>query len=191
MTGRTHDVFAFASLVTIATFYPPNDLNLPTVLASLVGNIVGSLLPDMDQATNRLWDLLPGGDFLGRILRRIFLGHRTLSHSLVGFFLFYRGLEWAISKIFNQTYIDTHVVFLSIMIGIASHLLADFITKEGLPLFFPLKLKIGFPPFAFMRVRTGSFAENFIVLPAIGIYLIVFINYNQEGVLKLLHPLFN
>jgi len=65
MTARTHDVFAFASLITVAAIYPPNSLNLATLFTSLIGNVVGALIPDMDQATNRLWDLLPGGNFVG------------------------------------------------------------------------------------------------------------------------------
>ena len=92
MTARTHDAFAFASLVTVAAYYPPTSLNMTTLLTAIVANIVGCLIPDMDQASNRLWDLLPAGNHLGRIFRRVFLKHRTLSHSLLGMFLVYTVL---------------------------------------------------------------------------------------------------
>ena len=72
MTARTHDAFAFASLVTVAAFIPPASLNLLTLFAAIVGNIVGALISDMDQAGNRLWDLLPAGDTIGKIFRRVF-----------------------------------------------------------------------------------------------------------------------
>lgn len=54
MTGRTHDLISFASLLTVASFYPPTSLNLTTTVACLVSSVVGALVPDMDQATNRL-----------------------------------------------------------------------------------------------------------------------------------------
>ena len=89
MTARTHDAFAFAGLITVATHFPPTSLNLTTLFAAVVGNIVGSLIPDMDQASNRLWDLLPAGDHLAKIFRRLFLKHRTLTHSFLGVFLIF------------------------------------------------------------------------------------------------------
>jgi len=57
MTGRTHDAIAFASLVTVAVLNPPVSLNVATATAAIVGNIIGATLPDIDQSTNRLWDL--------------------------------------------------------------------------------------------------------------------------------------
>ena len=69
MTARTHDAIAFASLVTLATFFLPAKLNVLTLFSSLVANVVGSLLPDIDQATNRLWDMLPAGNEVGKNLR--------------------------------------------------------------------------------------------------------------------------
>ena len=188
MTARTHDAFAFASLVTVAAFYPPDGLNLLTLFAAIVGNIVGALIPDMDQASNRLWDLLPMGDHLAKVFRRVFYKHRTLSHSLVGMYIIYNVLEWVLPKLLNPTHVDSQIVFVSMMIGYGSHLLADSLTKDGLPLFFPLPFEIGIPPIRYFRIRTGKFIENFVVLPAVGIYIIWFIhNYQTElgNVLKL------
>jgi len=99
MTARTHDAFAFASLVTVAVYYPPESLNLLTLFAAIVGNNIGALMPDMDSAANRLWDLLPAGNFLGRIFKRIFYKHRTLSHSLLGLFIIYKVLLSEILKL--------------------------------------------------------------------------------------------
>jgi len=62
MTAKTHDIFALASLVTVAAYYPPESLTVATVFVALVANNLGALIPDMDSASNRLWDLLPAGD---------------------------------------------------------------------------------------------------------------------------------
>jgi membrane-bound metal-dependent hydrolase YbcI (DUF457 family) len=83
MTARTHDASAFASLVTVATLHPPKNLNLMTLVGSIIAADIGSLIPDLDDAGNRLWDLLPAGDRVGKMLRKIFFRHRTLSHSVI------------------------------------------------------------------------------------------------------------
>lgn len=186
MTNRTHDAFAFASLVTAAVYYPPTSLNITTVGISLVGNIVGGLIPDMDQATNRLWDLLPAGNLVGRIFRRIFIKHRTLSHSLIGIFLVFKLLEWLLPKVLNPQFVDIRLVFWAIMIGYLSHLLADSFTKEGLPLFFPLPLTVGIPPISSLRITTDSWIEKFFVLPGILVYLIWFVNNHKTELISML-----
>lgn len=189
MTARTHDAIAFASLITVATLYPPGQINLLTVTSSLIANIIGCLLPDTDQAANRLWDLTPGGNETGRLLRNLFIHHRTITHSLVGVFLAYKLLEWLIPMVLNPQFINGHIVFMSMMIGYLSHLAADSITKEGLPLLFPLPWKIGIPPVKALRITTGSWVENFIVLPGVAAYLVWFIWIYQEAILQLVRSI--
>lgn len=170
MTARTHDMFAFALLVTAAALYPPATITLPTVMTSLVGNIVGGLIPDMDQASNKLYDLLPGSDFTGKILRRLFFGHRNISHSLLGGYLLYKLLDFALPRLFNSNYVDTHILLISIMLGFISHLIADGITKEGIPLFYPFPIKVGLPPIRFLRLTTDTWVEHIVVLPLVVLY---------------------
>ncbi len=186
MTSRTHDIFAFASLVTVAAYYPPASLNLATMITSLVGGVVGSLLPDIDQESNRLWDLLPAGQFLGGVLKNVFLAHRTISHSLIGVFAVYKFLGWVLPKLLNPGWINIQIVLASIMIGFLSHLLIDSLTEEGLPLFFPLKLKVGFPPVRPWRIKTGKWFEKFVVFPAIIVYIVWFVGKNQTRIADIL-----
>lgn len=188
MTSRTHDVFAFASLVTVAVNYPPASLNMSTLVVSLIGNIVGSLLPDIDQATNRLWDLLPAGNLLGRVFRKLFLSHRTLSHSFLGIFLVHKLLWWLLPKILNPDYLNIDLIYYSVMIGFISHLFLDLFTEEGLPLLFPIKWKFGIPPIHHWRIKTGKAFEKYIVFPGIIAYSLWFAFSNQGkliGILKL------
>jgi inner membrane protein len=186
MTSRTHDIFAFASLISLASYYPPASLNLTTTVACLVGNVVGSLLPDADQATNRLWDLLPAGNQVGKVFRNLFLHHRTLSHSILGAFLIYEILSFLLAKFLNPAYVNTTLVLLSIMIGYLSHLLADSFTEEGVPLLFPFKFKFGIPPISSWRIKTGKWFEKFVVFPGIVIYIIWFSAVNQAKILDVL-----
>ncbi len=72
MVAKTHNAIAFASLVTVAAFYPPESVNLATFIAVIIGNNIGGLIPDMDTSGNYLWGLLPQGQVLGKFLRKIF-----------------------------------------------------------------------------------------------------------------------
>lgn len=186
MTARTHDLCAFACLATATALFPPIAISLPTLLTSLVGNIVGGLIPDMDQASNKLYDLLPGSDFTGKIVGKLFLGHRNISHSLLGGYLLYKLLEFVLPRLFNTNYVDPQILLISIMLGFASHLFADSLTREGIPLFFPFKIKIGFPPFRFMRVTTDSWVEHLVVLPAVVVYTAFIFYYHQSEFFTLL-----
>lgn len=174
MTARTHDLIAFGALLTAAAYYPPAKLNVSTLIAVLISNTVGALIPDMDQATNRLWDLLPAGNLVGRVFRRLMLSHRTISHSILGGVILFFLANTFLPKILNPAYVNTTLVTASLMIGFVSHLVADSVTKEGIPLFFPIPFKIGFPPFAFLRLTTGKFMEKFIVFPMVLVYIFWF-----------------
>ena len=185
MTARTHDIIAFGALITAATYFPPNELNISTTFAGLIGSVVGALIPDMDQATNRLWDLLPAGNFFGKIFRNIMLQHRTISHSLLGTYLLYKLLLFVTPKLLNPAYINIQLVVTAVMIGFISHLAADMLTKEGIPLFFPIPLKIGFPPIEALRIPTGKFFEKFIIFPAVVAYLVYFVTIKRETLVSL------
>lgn len=186
MTARTHDAFAFASLVTVSVFFPPESLNLATLAISIIGADIGSLIPDMDGAGNRLWDLLPAGDNLGKILRRLFYKHRTLTHSIIGILGIYKTLEWVLFKYLNSSFVDPGIILVSIMVGYVSHILSDSLTEEGVPLLFPLKFNFGFPPIKKIRIKTGKWFENIVVYPAIWVYLVWFIQRNQDKLISIL-----
>ena len=187
MTGRTHDAFAFTSLVTIAVLYPPINLNITTLIASIMAADIGALLPDIDQAGNRLWDMLPSGNNVGRVFRKIFYKHRTLTHSLLGVLFFYNFSEWLLIKVLNPEFINPNLIFASLMIGYLSHLLSDSFTEGGLPLLFPLEINFGIPPIKRLRIKTGKWFENLVFFPAIWVYLIWFINKNSDTLVKILN----
>lgn len=190
MTGRTHDAIGFTALVTVAILLTPESINIPTFTLCIVGNVIGSLLPDIDQGSNKLWSLLPGDFIIPKIGRRIFYKHRTITHSILGGYLLYTFLKFALPRVFNPGYINTNMVMVSILIGFIMHLVADSLTREGLPLFFPFKWKIGFPPIEALRIPTDGIIEHLVVLPAIGVYLIWLCFTNQDKlliILKMLH----
>ena len=189
MTARTHDAIAFAALIIVAAHNPPENLNLITAGAAVVGNIIGSAIPDMDTAGNKLYKFIPYGNYLGRILRRMFLGHRAFSHSLLGFYVISNIVRFLMFRLLNPAYVDIELVYAAVIIGYISHLVADSITRDGLPLLFPLKWRIGIPPIAAFRMKTGGWIENLVVLPGTAIYIFWFVGRNQEQILQILQQL--
>jgi inner membrane protein len=186
MTAATHDLVAFAALITSAALFPPQSLNTTTAFVCLVSCVVGALIPDLDQATNRLWDLLPAGNFIGKIFRNLFLHHRTLSHSILGIYLFHLLFTFVLPKILNPSMVDISLVYYSLMIGLISHIAGDMLTKEGVPFLFPFSFKIGFPPIKALRITTGKFFEKFIILPSLTVYIIWFVISKKEIFLNLM-----
>jgi len=189
MTARTHDAIAFASLITVASLNPPESLNLFTVGAAVVGNVIGATIPDLDQAGNKLYKLLPGGNYLGKLLRRLFLGHRAFSHSILGFYVMSLIIQLITMRLLNPNYVNAKLVFDAMMIGYISHLVADMFTKDGLPLLFPLPFRFGIPPISAFRITTGSWIENLVVLPGTAAYIFWFIGRNQQQILEILRSL--
>ena len=180
MVSKTHNAIAFALLVTLTAFYPPSSLNLPTLIGAVVGNNIGALISDLDTSGNYLWGLLPQGKFLGKCLKNIFYKHRTITHSLLGTFLVYKFFEVVLFKLFNPDFVDPKIVLISIMIGFVSHLLADSLTEEGVPLLFPLKFTFGIPPIKKVRIKTGHWFENIVVFPLTWIFTFYIIKQNYS-----------
>ncbi|OGM58755.1 hypothetical protein A3A50_03140 [Candidatus Woesebacteria bacterium RIFCSPLOWO2_01_FULL_38_20] len=100
-------------------------------------------------------------------------------------------MKWVLPKLFNSAFIDIRIVLISLMIGFISHLLADSLTKEGLPLFFPFSFKLGMPPISALRITTGSWAENFIVFPGVLVYLVWFVGNNKDQLINVIRLIKN
>jgi inner membrane protein len=191
MVARTHNIISFAALVVVATYTPPSSLNFLTLLGALIANIVGTLSPDIDQASDKLWNLVPGGGLVGRIFRPFFLGHRNLSHSLLGTYIYFKVIKFVLWKILNPAFVSIDLIIAAMMIGFIAHLLADSITTEGVPLFFPIKIKVGFPPMSSLRIKTGSWVENWLVFPGVLIFLAWFGMQHRETLVSIVNLIHN
>lgn len=186
MVAKTHNAIALASLLTVAAFYPPQTLNIPTFVGAIIANNIGGLIPDMDTGGNYLWGLLPQGKTLGKFLRKIFYKHRTITHSILGLFLLFNFFSILLFKLFNPNFIDPNIILVSLMIGFVSHIFADSFTEEGVPLLFPLRINFGILPIRAIRIKTDHWFENFVIFPGVWIYLFWFMYTNQQLFLEIL-----
>ncbi len=177
MTYKTHlsSGMLFSSVVFLLIY----DLSLSPALAAtlILATWLGSSAPDLDTPTGGLWQKVPAGSLLGKLVHPVFIGgHRHLSHSLVGMGIF-SWLFWLLLKIIfhdSSFIIQDSSVLLAFVVGYAAHLFADLFTEAGVPLLFPIGYHFGIPPdpFGKIRIKTGKWFENMIVYPAVNFALL-------------------
>jgi len=188
MTARTHDTAAVAALSVVFLCNPPQHISLSTVIVAVIANLLGGIAPDIDQPTAPLWRNLPVGKYFGRLFSAASGGHRFLSHSLIGLAVFVFVFHWLLLFLHPvMASVDSGLVTWAFGIGMASHLVMDSLTKEGVPWLLPLPHKFGFPPLKKFRITTGKYIENGVILPLLAVSLcwLYFSRYNQIiGILK-------
>lgn len=168
MTGKSHltiGVVTYASL----WLHPLGPVRAPllggsalwaALPAALLAVAFGALLPDIDHPDG----MLAHETVLGVPILKPFawgigavFGHRGPTHSLLALLAIlalggWPALPWAA---LNLGWL--------VGWGYASHLAADALTKSGIPLFWPLRVRVGFPPLRALRFTTGTWPEGLIV----------------------------
>lgn len=120
-----------------------------------------ALLPDVESPKSFVGRKLPGVSHAGSLI----VGHRNATHSLLaalGVFLI--GLLFSKTAGFPVPFV--WVAF----IGYLSHLILDTFNPAGVPLFWPLKMRLRIP-----IVQTGSALEKLIVFPVLALFCVSFI----------------
>lgn len=190
MTGRTHDLAAITALGIVVLAQPVRSVTLATAIVVVFANLVGGVTPDIDQPTAPLWRNLPIGKYFGRMFGLLNGGHRFLTHSIVGLVLFGFAAHWflvLIHPIMSQ--VDIDLVWWAFMIGMASHLVMDTFTREGVPWLLPFPFKFGFPPLKKLRITTGKLGEKAVLFPLLIIFNAVLYFANYDKVLAILHAI--
>ncbi len=165
MNATTHAVFGVAALAG-ASLLAGNEPPLHAYPAA----VVAAWLPDLDNPRSRLGNGLsrtkdPTLNLLTRpvswALRAISfvlfrtIGHRTLTHSLPGAALFVL-LVSPVAALSSD-------LFLALVAGYASHLVADALNTRGVPLLWPVRWRFRLLPGG---VRSGGAAEFVVALAA-------------------------
>jgi inner membrane protein len=120
----------------------------------------GALLPDIDHPRGALaQEEIAGVPVFKPLAWGIgtLFGHRGPTHSLLALavVILFGQWPWAPWERANIGWL--------IGWGYASHLAADALTKSGVPLFWPLAARFGFPPVRALRLVTGSWREGVVV----------------------------
>jgi len=183
MTYKTHlsTGLLFSSVVFLLIY--KIELAPALVFLLIISTVLGSSAPDLDTPTGELWDKIPGGSLISRIVNPVFIGgHRHLSHSFIGLGIF-TGLFYLLLKVipYEPAAHNFGLIILAYITGHLSHIFADLFTEAGVPLLFPLGYHFGIPPVEKMRIKTGRWFENLIVYPAVNLVLILVIYMYIKG----------
>ncbi len=161
MNATTHAVFGVAALAGVSLLTG----NEPPLYAYPAA-VVAAWLPDVDNPRSRLGNGLsrtkvPVLDVISRpvswalritsftLFRTV--GHRTLTHSLLGVTLF--------AVLISPVAPLSPELFLALLTGYVSHLFADALNKRGVPLLWPVKWTFRLLP---RGVRSGGATELFV-----------------------------
>jgi inner membrane protein len=188
MTGRTHDAAAITLLGVALTLHPLPSVTLATALIAVLANQIGGIAPDIDQPTAPFWRNLPAEGLLGRFVDRLLGGHRFLTHSLLGAGALAYLAHWLLVFLHPiMPHTDITLVWYAFIIGLASHLIMDTFTKEGVPWLLPIPVKFGFPPVKALRLTTGHFVEAAIIFPGLILVDIALVVRHYAAIVVFIH----
>jgi inner membrane protein len=171
MRAPTHATFGL--MFTIATGTVLGVVLTPAVAAFV---LLGALLPDLDTPTS----------LAGRCCRPLSswlerrVGHRTLTHSLL-------GLSLASLPVLPLAWIESRWP-LAFALGYLSHLLVDAANPPGVPLLSPSPVRAVFPGRESLRPAEGSRGEA-VLCAAFALGLVVLWPLHQVGFTRSLHVL--
>jgi inner membrane protein len=150
MMFRNHLIVTTAVAITIVKYA---DIPLPLWLL-LTAIYLGSLLPDLDHPGSTIGRRFL---FISIPLSGLF-GHRQITHSLWPFVV----TLW----VFSSEPMKMPII-LACMIGYFSHILADFFSDSGIPLFWPFQMRVGI-----RLCSSGGIVEPIIALSLLGLSII-------------------
>ncbi len=157
--ARSHGVSLLDAPLEPLKSAPAAIPNLPFVLASAA---VGSLLPDIDHPRSAIANYrMVGVPVLkpAALVASAVLPHRGPTHSLLAWVLL-TVLGWLVGSHFGLL-----PVVAAGSLGYLLHLVADSLTKSGVPWLWPLwRRPLGFPPVAALRLTTGGIVEHVLVI---------------------------
>lgn len=165
MTGRTHDLAAFTALNIVFVALPVPEMSLATLVTAFGANMIGGLLPDIDEVTSDIWDKFRGGRIVGELIKPLIGSHRMISHSILGTAIIGYLLSKVLPVLGTVLLVDMKIVWWAIIIGYLSHLVVDSFTTQGVPWLFPVPIRFGFPPVKYLRIKTGGLMEKILIFP--------------------------
>lgn len=148
MLGLTFGLVAI-SICSIFQIIPNNLFDLTNFLVLV---LFGSLLPDLDTPKSKLGRKVP---IISYPMNWIF-GHRKITHSLL-----FVVITLILGILIGQALKLTFSLQIALAIGTLSHILGDYVTNNGVPLFAPFsKKRYKF----FVTFNTNSLTERFVSL---------------------------
>ena len=138
MNYRTHKIGGICTgiITSVLLFMDnPSPITLVSSLLLIYGASIGSIAPDIDKSTTKIGKnifLKPISLFIQKKY-----GHRTITHSLIVSLVCLSLLIYSSCMFRGLAYYLYSNLVIGFSIGYMSHLLLDFLTVQGIPLFYP------------------------------------------------------
>lgn len=131
MSTNGHLLFSISSLILANKLKITEEIIHGNYVYLIIGNMIGAIFPDIDHKQSNFGKFF----YIISIPINKLLGHRGCTHSLT-LWIFLLILSIKIHKSFN---IPNEIIH-GFLLGYFSHLIADMLTKQGIPLFWPYKI---------------------------------------------------
>lgn len=173
MKGHTHALLGVVAAVAVHSVHPYLASGLPRLGLALVAAAIGALLPDLDADESLIrheTHTARSDGPLGWLVSWIMPSHRGVTHS---------GL--AALAMLVLVWLAPHDWVIALAIGYVSHLLADMLTRGGVPVFWPVHWRLSLTPMV-----TGGAGEYLIAFAAGG-WLWIYV-MRQVGAWQVVEP---
>lgn len=169
MKGVSHAICGLGAVAVAARFTPLAPTLVDTLVLGALG-VAGALLPDVDsdeatirQVTGTARSQGCAGGALSALVSWLG-GHRgALTHSL---------LAWVVASALALVYFHGNMTGVAFSLGYLSHLAADALTVEGVPLLWPIwRRRIRLLP-SWVAIRTGGWRE-YLAMVALGVAVVL------------------
>ncbi len=152
---KNHLIFCLSFIIFFLKILNIFNINLD-LLRIITISFISCILPDIDHPNS----------FLGNKFKLIsfllfnYFGHRTITHSLFGIFIFFLFLLYI--KIFFLNF--NFDIILAMLLGYFSHILCDMFTYKGIYFLWPYKFKFRVPFFYFFFNKKNEYYFCIILL---------------------------
>lgn len=153
MLGKTHKLGGICTGLMISSSYLNGNFsaeNLTMAGAFTAGCLLGSLLPDIDHRGSTISNknqVTKGASWVISLF-----GHRGITHAPLVYLIFLFIIQLLFHSMSNPISLYLWLIGTGIAMGAFSHLILDFLTKGGIPLFFPFISK----KFHLLPLKTGK-----------------------------------
>lgn len=163
MTYQSHLAWAAGAAISSWAYVKgvPSTLDQAVLFSILVASaLIGGLLPDIDHPQSWLGRRIP---ILPRVLYKT-TGHRGATHSFIALVSVVIG-SWYLVLQVSYVYAHAETTAAGVLIGYGSHLVGDFISNRGIPIFWPASKRFGIP-----LCNTGSAGERTATIGAVFLF---------------------
>ncbi|MBY7649955.1 MAG: hypothetical protein C4617_05705 [Candidatus Liberibacter europaeus] len=137
MTFKGHCIFSLSTIIVAKKIGFSTNISNAEWDIVIIGALLSCVLPDIDHPKSIISKHFKIFSFITCGI----LNHRGFTHSILSFFLYI----WLLNQVLPSELVSYRGFHDAMIIGYASHLIADILTTTGIPLLWPYRWRFSFP----------------------------------------------